>query len=281
MWAISFCAMLPVVSHEARTSRWPYVTICLIGLNVLAFAFEASLGIRFAAFLQDWGIVPARINAEVTLHNVATVGTSMFLHVGVVHLLGNMWFLYVFGDAVEDALGHWWFLFLYLLCGFFGGMAFVAVHASSPLPAVGASAAVSGVMAASLVMWPRARLRVPGLLLLAFVCLILYETLAGAGVSAGWTAAAVIGLAVSGTIVTVQLAHSFVQGMVFGLRVPAWLVLGLYFGLQLLNGLLVMVDPAYGGSTGWWAHIGGFVAGAAFGFVFPKTPVVLQRVARG
>jgi membrane associated rhomboid family serine protease len=273
--------MLPVVSHEARTPRWPYVTICLIGLNVLVFAFEASLGARFVAFLQDWGIVPARINAEVTLHNVATVGTSMFLHVGVVHLLGNMWFLYVFGDAVEDALGPWWFLFLYLLCGFFGGMAFVAVHASSPLPAVGASAAVSGVMAASLVMWPRARLRVPGLLLLAFVCLILYETLAGAGVSVGWTAAAVIGLAVSGTVAIVQLAHSFVQGMVHGLRVPAWLVLGLYFGLQLLNGLLVMVDPVYGGSTGWWAHIGGFVAGAAFGFIFPKTPVVLQRVARG
>jgi membrane associated rhomboid family serine protease len=271
--------MLPVVSHEARTPRWPYVTICLIGINVLVFAFEASLGARFVAFIQDWGVVPARVNAEVSLHNVATVGTSMFLHVGIVHLVGNMWFLFVFGDAVEDALGHWWFLFLYVLCGFFGGMAFIAVHSASPLPAVGASGAVSGIMAASLVMWPRARLRVPGLLLLALAGLMLYETLAGAGVDMTWIAGAVTALVVSGAVVIVELSHSFAQGMIYGLRMPAWLVLGFYFGLQLLNGLLVMVDPAYGGSTGWWAHIGGFLAGAAFGFIFPKTPVALHRHA--
>jgi len=264
----TFLVMLPVVSHEARTPRWPYVTICLIGINILTFAFEASLGGRFVAFLQDWGVVPARVNAEITLHNVATVGTSMFLHVGVVHLVGNMWFLFVFGDAVEDALGAWWFLFLYLLCGFFGGMAFIAVHASSPLPAVGASGAVSGVMAASLVMWPRARLRVPGLLLLMLADLTLYETLSAAGVEGRWVVAAVLGLTVSGAVVIVELAHSFTQGMILGLRVPAWLVLGFYFGMQLLNGLLIVIDPACGGSTGWWAHIGGFVAGAAFGFVF-------------
>jgi membrane associated rhomboid family serine protease len=271
--------MLPVVAHEARTLRWPCVTICLIGINVLVFVFEASLGARFVAFIQDWGLVPARVNAEVTLHNVATVGTSLFLHVGLVHLLGNMWFLFVFGDAVEDALGPWWFLFLYLLCGFFGGMAFIAVHATSPLPAVGASGAVSGVMAASLIMWPRARLRVPGMLLLALASLVLYQMLASAGVDGLWVAGAVLGLVVFGTVVIVEIAHSFTQGMIYGLRMPAWLVLGFYFGLQLLNGLLVMVDPAYGGSTGWWAHIGGFVAGAAFGFIFPKTPVALGRQA--
>ncbi len=257
------------------------MTICLIGINILTFAFEASLGGRFVAFLQDWGVVPARVNAEITLHNVATVGTSMFLHVGVVHLVGNMWFLFVFGDAVEDALGAWWFLFLYLLCGFFGGMAFIAVHASSPLPAVGASGAVSGVMAASLVMWPRARLRVPGLLLLMLADLTLYETLSAAGVEGRWVVAAVLGLTVSGAVVIVELAHSFTQGMILGLRVPAWLVLGFYFGMQLLNGLLIVIDPACGGCTGGGALSGGCVAGAAFGFVFPKTPVALTRqVAR-
>ena len=84
--------MLPVVSHEVKTRRWPYVTVCLIGLNVIAFGFEASVGIRFVPFLQEWGVVPGRIQAEITAHNLFTVGSSMFLHVGFVHLLGNMWF---------------------------------------------------------------------------------------------------------------------------------------------------------------------------------------------
>ena len=109
--------MLPVWSHEAKTYRWPYATIGLIGVNVLVFVFELSIGVRFAPFLQQWGLVPARVNSEVTVHNVLTIGTAMFLHTGWLHLIGNMWFLFVFGDAVEDAFGWRWFLAIYLRVG--------------------------------------------------------------------------------------------------------------------------------------------------------------------
>lgn len=174
--------MLPVVSHEVKTRRWPYVTVCLIRLNIIAFGFEASVGTRFVPFLQEWGVVPGRIQAQISTHNLFTVGSSTFLHVGFVHLLGNMWFLYVFGDAVEDAFGPWWYLGLYLASGFFGTMAFVATAGASPLPVIGASGAVSGVMAASLVLWPRARLKTPGILLLLFILGLLYELLVAAGI---------------------------------------------------------------------------------------------------
>ena len=119
--------------------------------------------------------MPARVNAEITAHNLFTVLTSMFLHVSVIHLAGNMWFLFVFGDAVEDALGAMWFFGLYLVSGFFGGMAILATAGSSAVPVVGASGAISGVMAASLVFWPKARMRMPALLLVAFVDLLLLE----------------------------------------------------------------------------------------------------------
>jgi membrane associated rhomboid family serine protease len=263
--------VLPVVSHEVRTGRWPYVTVCLIGLNALALLFAVSLGPRFVPFLQQWGLVPARIAAEVTLHNVTTVATSTMLHVGVVHLLMNMWFLFVFGDVVEDALGPWWFLFLYLVSGFFGSMLYVATTGGSPVPAVGASGAVSGVMAASLVLWPKARLRLPGLLLLMFVASLVISVSAAAGVTAWQPLTAVVG-AVTALLVVVlwREAGGLWQGLVGGIGVPAWLVLGLYIGLQLYSGLLVLVSPAFGASFGYWAHVGGFAAGATLAWLFPN-----------
>lgn len=268
--------MLPVVSHEVKTGRWPYVTVCLIGLNVIAFAFEASVGIRFVPFLQEWGVVPGRIQAEITTHNVFTVGSSMFLHVGFVHLLGNMWFLYVFGDAVEDAFGPWWYLGLYLASGFFGTMAFVATAGTSPLPVIGASGAVSGVMAASLVLWPRARLKTPGVLLLLFVLGLCYEILIVTGVPAfllGGPFLFIVG--VIGLLLLTRTAGGFFAGLFHLVTIPAWAVLGLYVGLQLFSGLLVVVNPAYAGAVGYWAHIGGFAGGAILAWVFPKHPHLL------
>ena len=95
--------MLPVVQHEVRPGRWPYVTVCLIGLNLLVFVFELSLGSRLVPFLQEWGVVPGRIRVGAGGHDVLTVGAAMFLHMGVLQVLGTVWFLWVFGDAVEDA----------------------------------------------------------------------------------------------------------------------------------------------------------------------------------
>ena len=268
--------MLPVVSHEVKTGRWPYVTVCLIGLNVIAFAFEASVGTRFVPFLQEWGVVPGRIQAEVTTHNIFTVGSSMFLHVGFVHLLGNMWFLYVFGDAVEDAFGPWWYLGLYLASGFFGTMAFVATAGASPLPVIGASGAVSGVMAASLVLWPRARLKTPGIFLLLFVLGLFYEILIVAGVPAfllGGPFLFIVG--VIGLLLLTRTAGGFFAGLFHLVAIPSWAVLGLYVSLQLFSGLLVVVNPAYAGAVGYWAHIGGFAGGAVLAWVFPKHPHLL------
>lgn len=269
--------MLPVVSHEARTGRWPYVTICLIGVNVLVFAFALSMGARFVPFLQDWGLIPARVNADVSLHNLTTAFTSLFLHAGVLHLATNMWFLYVFGDAVEDAFGGLWFLVLYLLSGFLGNMAFVATHPDDVLPGVGASGAVCGVMAASLVLWPRARLRVPGILLVVVCALFVYQGLVAAGLGVRPTIGLLTVLCVGLGVLVVEVGGGVVQGLILGVDLPAWFVLGMYFGLQVLNGIVVLVAPEMGGGVGWWAHVGGALAGAVFAFVFPRSPVALRR----
>lgn len=270
--------MIPVVSHEVRTHRWPYVTICLMGLNVLVFVFELSVGPRFVPFLQEWGIVPARINAEVTLHNQFTVATSMFLHVGVIHLIGNLWFLFVFGDAVENALGHWWYLALYLVSGFFGSMTWVATAGGAVVPAVGASGAISGVMAASLVLWPTARLRAPGVLLIPFVFLFVASLLALAGAPLLLAAFVAMCAALAAGALVLNAAGGVVSALFAGVSLPAWLVLGLYAVMQLFNGVLVIVSPADAGSVGYWAHIGGFVAGGVLTWLFPAHP---RRLLRG
>jgi rhomboid family protein len=268
--------VLPVFSHEVRTHRWPYMTICLIGLNVIAFAFEATVGARFLPFLQQWGVVPGRIQAEITLHNTLTVGSSMFLHVGLVHLLGNMWFLYVFGDAVEDAFGRWWYLALYLVSGFFGTMAFVAMAHASAQPVIGASGAVSGVMAASLLLWPRARLKTPGILLLLYIIGLMYELMVAIG-TPSWMLGGGLSFVVLtfGSMLLTRGAGGFISGLLRMVALPSWMVVGLFISLQLFSGVLVVVNPAFGGAVGYWAHVGGFAAGAIMAWAFPKHPKLL------
>ena len=263
--------MLPVVSHEVKTGRWPYVTVGLIGVNVLVFMFELSVGVRFVPFLQEWGLVPARVNAEITGHNLATVLTSMFLHVSVIHLVSNMWFLFVFGDVVEHALGRSWYAAVFLVSGFFGGVAILATSGGSPVPVVGASGAISGVMAASLVLWPRARLRLPGLLLLLFTGALTYEVLAARGTSVLVMAMAIVALSALLACLSARAAGGWVAGLLHGVQVPAVAVLALYLGIQVFNGLASLVDPAYGGSVGWWAHVGGFLAGASLAALAPRS----------
>jgi membrane associated rhomboid family serine protease len=268
--------VLPVFSHEVKTRRWPYVTICLMGLNVLCFVFEETMGARFIPFLQGWGVVPGRIQAEITGHNMLTIGSSMFLHVGVVHLLGNMWFLYVFGDAVEDAFGHWWYLGLYLASGFFGTMVFVATAHGSPLPVIGASGAVTGVMAASLLMWPKARLRTPGVFLLLYIIGLLYELLVVVG-TPSWLLGGGLSFVVLtfGSMLLTRHAGGFVAGLSHMVALPSWAVIGFFVSLQLFSGILAVANPAFAGAVGHWAHIGGFAAGATLAWVFPKHPKLL------
>jgi membrane associated rhomboid family serine protease len=278
--------MLPVVSHEVRTYRWPYATITLIGVNVLAFVFEVSVGVRFVPFLQEWGLVPARVNAEVTIHNIATLVSAMFLHAGWLHLIGNMWFLYVFGDSVEDAFGWRWFLAIYLLSGFFANIAFMMATSSSPIPVVGASGAIAGVLGASLAIWPTARLKIPAIFLVFAVLWFSYSLLVKIGlppiVLGGPVLFVVSSLATIVYYGARRQRHTgqhFVLALFSLTTLPAWAVLGLFFLSNLWSGMLSVVNPIYGGAVGWWAHIGGFVAGVACAKLFPNTPIALKKRA--
>lgn len=142
--------------NPARST--PVVTYALIALNVLVFAYEISLdGGAFEAFIRQWGMVPYWLT-EFRLSSVSTVFTSMFLHGGLMHLVSNMWSLYIFGDNVEDVLGRVRYLVFYLVCGVGAAAAQVAIEPSSQVPMVGASGAIAGVMAAYLKMFPRARI---------------------------------------------------------------------------------------------------------------------------
>ena len=129
----------------------PVVTILVIALNALVFLYELSLGPRAqVAFVQFFGVVPAALEP-------ATLVTSMFLHGGWLHVLGNMLYLWIFGDNVEDRLGHGRFAVFYLMCGLAAALAQTVMSPHSIVPMVGASGAIAGIMGAYFVMFPRSR----------------------------------------------------------------------------------------------------------------------------
>ncbi len=156
--------MIPLRDDQPRFST-PFVTYFLIGLNLLIFLFEATLSPRsLQALLIQMGLVPARVTALLTgarYWNPVAVGltvfTSMFLHASWLHVIGNMWFLWIFGDNVEDYLGHFKYLVFYLLSGVAAAMAQVALSPNSVIPTIGASGAIAGVLGAYFVVYPRAR----------------------------------------------------------------------------------------------------------------------------
>jgi membrane associated rhomboid family serine protease len=143
--------MIPLRSSEPHYTK-PTVNLFIIGLNVLVFLYERSLGqgYRFTEFIQNFGLVADHFR-------VATIFTSMFIHGGWLHILGNMWFLWVFGRGVEDVLGHAKYFFFYMLCGVAAAVAQTLINTNSTIPTVGASGAIAGVMGAYLVTFPRAR----------------------------------------------------------------------------------------------------------------------------
>jgi len=129
----------------------PVVTIALITINVLVFLYELSLGRAVDAFTLYWGLVPAAFSW-------VTVLTSMFLHGGLMHVAGNMLYLWIFGDNVEDRMGHGRYLVFYLLCGIAAALAQTITVPDSVVPMVGASGAIAGVMGAYFVLYPRSRI---------------------------------------------------------------------------------------------------------------------------
>jgi hypothetical protein len=151
--------MLPIRDDQPRYST-PYVNAFLIALNVLVFLFELLLGPReLRAFFNQFALVPAYIwNPHNSLPQVIVpFFTAMFLHQGWQHILGNMWFLFLFGDNVEDYLGHFKYLVFYLLAGLLADAAQIAIYPQSHIGMVGASGAIAGVLGAYFLLYPRAR----------------------------------------------------------------------------------------------------------------------------
>ncbi|GBD42012.1 Rhomboid protease GluP [bacterium HR39] len=212
--------MIPI-RDENPTRRRPVVTIGLIGLCVLVFLWQIGGGPRaFERGVYAFGLVPAALTGHARLSPrlavlppELTLFTHMFLHGGWLHLGGNMLYLWIFGNNVEDRLGHLRFCGFYLACGVAAALAHVAIDPASRIPMVGASGAISGVLAAYLVWFPNARV------------LVLVPA-----------------------------------GFLFTTLLPAWLLIAVWFLLQIANALLA--DPSAPG-VAWWAHVGGFVAGLA------------------
>ena len=213
--------MIPIQDLNP-TRRWPFLTWALIVINVLVYLWEMgfSEGELFATF-QQISVVPALFTAHpLAVESLLDVLRSMFLHGGWAHLGGNMLYLYLFGDNLEDRFGRVAYLLLYFASGFVAVLAQVLIDPLSQIPLVGASGAIAGVLGGYLVLFPRARVR--GIIPIGFFTRM-----------AEW---------------------------------PAWIVLGMWFGLQLLSGLSSLGGAANGG-VAFFAHIGGFVCGALIAFL--------------
>ena len=153
--------MIPL-RDDNPAQRAPVMTRTLIVANVAVFLFEQSKGLALQEFLRDWGLVPGRLFASIAdftamPRELLTVFTSLFLHGGWLHLVGNMWYLWIFGDNVEDTMGSWRFLGFYLSAGFVAALLHSTLMQGSPIPTVGASGAIAAVLGAYALRFPRAR----------------------------------------------------------------------------------------------------------------------------
>ena len=149
--------MIPLADHNPRRIT-PVVNILLIGANVLMFFWEVSLGSHIENALFNVAFIPVRFwYAPLHPLNITSMFVSMFLHGGWLHLGGNMLYLWIFGDNIEDRLGHFRYLLFYLLCGFGATMSHAFFNPTSRVPAIGASGAIAGVLGAYLILFPRAR----------------------------------------------------------------------------------------------------------------------------
>lgn len=214
--------MFPIRDHNP-SERTPYVTYALMVVNVVVFLGYVGLFSdprALAAFFDNWALIPAHVSQG---QDLITLFTTMFMHGGFMHLAGNMLFLWIFGDNLEDEMGHAGYLLFYLASGLAAALTHVLAAPWSPVPTVGASGAIAGVMGGYLLLYPKARIDI------LFIFFFFFRIFA----------------------------------------VPAWVMLGIWFGLQLVSG--TGADANMGG-VAYWAHAGGFVAG----FVL-TLPVWLRR----
>ena len=147
--------MIPL-KDDIVSSSFPFINTLLIAINALAFLYELSLGPGQNLFMVQYAAVPEKVVSSGAL-GWMSIMASMFLHAGWAHFLGNMLYLYIFGDNVEDALGHFKYLAFYLLCGFGAAWAHILTDPGSAVPMVGASGAIAGVLGAYFLLYPKAR----------------------------------------------------------------------------------------------------------------------------
>jgi len=223
--------VFPIGDENAGTVIRPIVNWTLIGLCIAVFFFQLLLPPnQLEAFFFQYGVIPAEITR---LRDPFSLLTSMFLHGGWLHLIGNMLFLFVFGDNIEDALGHVSYLLFYLLTGIAAALTQVLLNPDSTVPMIGASGAISGVMGAYIVLFPHGKVR--ALVILGF----------------------------------------FIQVVM----VPAWVMIGIWFALQLFSGVVSLGGSADAGGVAFWAHVGGFVAGAILVWLFRDRDAVARQNA--
>lgn len=229
--------MFPIGDDNRGRRLTPLVNWFLILANISVFVYQVTMPMsELERFLFEYGAVPAdlastfpSVSAE-SLPVYGTVLTSMFMHGSIAHILGNMLFLWVFGDNIEDAMGHLGYLLFYLAGGLFAALAHIAFDTGSIVPMIGASGAISAVLGAYLLLFPTGSVRV-----LIFV------------------------------------------GLPLIFAVPALVMLGLWFATQLLSGVAALEGAGEAaGGIAFWAHIGGFVAGAILVWFF-RDPNAVQR----
>jgi membrane associated rhomboid family serine protease len=217
--------MIPL-KDSPKTKSFPIINIVLILINIYIFIRQLAMtDVTLHAFVFTYGLIPARLLETLASGNLQTALAPLFayqfMHGGWLHIISNMLYLWVFGDNIEDRLGHFRYLVFYLLMGLLSGLAQVAFDPGSAVPIIGASGAVAGVLGAYLISCPRARV-------LALIPIFIVFTVA---------------------------------------EIPAVIFLGFWFLLQLFQGIATIgVDI----SVAWWAHIGGFVAGALLVSLFGK-----------
>jgi membrane associated rhomboid family serine protease len=148
--------MLPL-KDDIKSRTRPFVTYLILGVNIMVFIFELSLGNGLNDFISRYGAMPFYIFHPQGILTYTTLFTSMFIHANFMHILGNMLFLWIFGDNVEDKIGHITYAFFYVLCGISGAMAHSILTPNSTIPMVGASGAISGVLGAYILFYPKAR----------------------------------------------------------------------------------------------------------------------------
>lgn len=223
--------MIPIGDRNP-TRNFVFINYLLLLANIVVFVYELQLGTRLDAFISRWGVrspeVIGLLSGQLALLQPVLVKSlvSMFLHGGWLHIIFNMLFLWIFGDNVEDNFGSLPYLLFYLLCGVGAVLAQSLLTPRIDVPSIGASGAISGVLAAYLLLYPRASIR---------------------------------------AILPIPILF------LFSFFVPAWLMIIIWFGGQLLNSYAALTSAAeMTGGVAYGAHVGGFVAGLLLTFVFRK-----------